>query len=119
MAHRCASVACRHANFIHQALVTLRRLRLEAEEYIAYILNALWADAIVQERCGENLEDEGRATSLIANNALQGLILEQGSQDGIAGLRFVPLVDDLQYSQICDFVSAEVDQMRDESRCKD
>ncbi len=97
------------ADFVHEALIALVGLSLDAQEDTTYVLNALWSQALVQEGCSKYLEDQGSTTRLLADDVVESLFIkEQRAQDVVASFRFVPLVDDLEHRQVCDLVSAKM-----------
>lgn len=108
--------------FIHKTLVALLGLRLDADEDGADVLHNLGADLLIEEWGGEDLEDQGSAAVLVGQNLLQHLIVrreEQCLQNDVTRLRLVALVDDLQHGEVGNLVSAEVDDMRDQTRRQD
>ena len=115
----CASIASGKSDFVHQALVTLRGLGLESQENVPDVFHDLGADRLVEERSGEDFEDEGGAASVVGEDSLESFVVlgeEEGLKNCVTGIGLELLVDDLQDGEICYLVCAEVDKIWHELR---
>ncbi|KAH3904218.1 hypothetical protein HBI56_176160 [Parastagonospora nodorum] len=107
------------AYLIHEALVALLWLCFDADKYVAYVLDYLSTDVLIEEGSGEDLEDESGTTVLVVQDLLQDLVVEeQGLENSVTSLRFIALVDDLENSQVSHLVGAEVNQVWNKARCQ-
>ena len=114
-----ASAASGQTNFIHQTLVTLTRLRLDADQDVLDILNNLSPDGLIEEGSGQNLEDERRTTCVVAEDRLQNLVVrskEKSLKNSVPGISLRLLVDHLQDGQISDLMSAQMHEIGNELR---
>ena len=71
----CASVACGKSNFVHKALVPLRRLSLESQKNVPDVFHDLGADGLVEERRGEDFEDKRSATCIVREYSFKSFIV--------------------------------------------
>src|SRR5438128_544900 len=74
------AIARRQSNFIHQALITLSRLRFDLDEYVANILNDLGSDGFIEERRSQNFENQSGAASMVAQNVCKNLVIQREEQ---------------------------------------
>jgi hypothetical protein len=96
-------------------------LSFQAEKNIPDVLHNLGSNALIEEGCCKDFEDECCTTSMVAQDSLEDLIVgreEQSLEDGVACLRLELLIDNLQNSKIGNLMCTEVDKMRYELRCK-
>ena len=117
----CATISGRQSNFIHQSFVTLSRLSLQSEKYVPDVFNDLGSDALVEERCSQDLEDESGSAGMVGQDSLEGFVIlreKQSLKDYVSGIRLQLLVDYLEDGQVRDLVSAKMDQVRDQLRCE-